>query len=216
MHCAKPPVWRIFHIVSLGNLLKKIYQKEIQQIICLIKNAQGMAQFTKLSIRLSLRHCDSINLQLSSARATTLLNHRVRSLTLCRSCTNGKYLFSSFSRSLSLSSSLSLALSLGSLDLARCDLNAVHESTFLLPSRNCFDFPYLSYYSYSCHACWSQLISLSLIVASARFPSLSLALLLGDRQCEKDTWRSWRVMDVTAGFLFALSAAQGAKLYPLN
>lgn len=59
-------------------------------------------------------------------------------------------------------------------------------------------------------------LSLTLTLASARFPSHSLALLLVDRQCQKDTWRSWRVMDVTAGFLFALSAAQGAKLYPLN
>lgn len=97
------------------QFVKKIYQKEIQQIICLIKNAQGMAQFTKLSIRLSLRHCYSINLQLSSARATTLINHRVRSLTLCRSCTNGNYLFSSFSRSLSLSSSLFRLFRFGSL-----------------------------------------------------------------------------------------------------
>lgn len=70
------------------QFVKKNYQKEIQQIICLIKNAQSMAQFTKLSIRLSLRHCDSINLQLSAARATTLINHRVCSLTLCRSCTS--------------------------------------------------------------------------------------------------------------------------------
>lgn len=34
-----------------------------------------MAQFTNLSIRLSLRQCESINLQLSVARATTLINH---------------------------------------------------------------------------------------------------------------------------------------------
>lgn len=69
----------------LDNLLKNYQRKEVKKtdykkenknnVICLIKNAESMAQFTNLSIRLSLRQCESINLQLSVARATTLINH---------------------------------------------------------------------------------------------------------------------------------------------
>lgn len=91
-----------------------------------------------------------------------------QSAIICRTCHDSyqsyrdreRVLYGSCTRSFSLS-----LISLGSLGLWS-DLNAVHESTFLLPSRNCCDFPYLSYYSYSCHACWSH---------RSLLPSLSLS-----------------------------------------